>query len=962
MRNTRILVWFFLLALTAQIQAQVVLFAEDFESEEIPFDWKEQFVNGSINWRYENGGYSLDPLIPYTRKPVAAYSGLYNAMFQYQSANNEATKLITERIGALEFAIKPELHFYHAQMAWKHGSDYYNDHLRVYYRISSTSPWQLLRTYTEATTEWVERIIVLPENDLSADYYLAFEGETHWGWGACVDDINIYETGILQKYLSSITIEQASEVSVASGTDNNPILKFKLKVMGNTGTCPINSLTLNSLNTDDTDIKSGGVKLYFTEGADFDTDNPVGSGVSFASGKAVFTNLNYNLPTGYSYLWVTYDVKSDAGHRNIIDGMLETGAININGQTYFTEQQSPAGSRTVLQTIYSDDFDSELNWTLSGEFEHGIPKGLGGSQANPDPTAAFSGDSIMGTDLTGLGEYPGDYEKNLNFAAYSAISDTFDLTFYNDLSIRYLRFLNIGVNDEANIDISDDGGNTWETAWKNTSMILDDRWKLHEIDISQLASRKKDVIVRYSIGTTNDYWQLSGWNIDNFQLTGRFVSKDVGISRLITPVQGCGHTAEEAVSVYIKNYGATDSYNTIPLQYSFDGGLTLTYDTLKQVIPFGDSVLFTFKKKADVSHPDVYNLLIKTTMSGDEDEFNDAIALAFYAQPTRSADHTETFESNGGLWIPPASANSNWEWGTPGYGIIPPSGNKLWATRLISTYTPSDSSFVESVCYSNSNHKRKILQLKYWISSEAAKDGALVQYSIDNGTTWVLLDTLIAGSNWYNGNVESLNSPGWSGISDGWKTAKQVLPVTITNAPLVKFRVVFGSDADVTDIGFAFDDFKIFEMPMDIGITTIDGFADACQHINPDELKVTIQNFGPNPLMQDDTILVGFSLNNVPKAIDTIRLSSNLNPGQTMNYTFFSSVDVSSAGNYSLSAYTLGEMDPWFYGPNNDTLTVNFEVYPGPITTLPDTIQTHLPDTVKLETYYHEDYDYWWNG
>ncbi|MBN2813710.1 MAG: T9SS type A sorting domain-containing protein, partial [Bacteroidales bacterium] len=27
-----------------------------------------------------------------------------------------------------------------------------------------------------------------------------------------------------------------------------------------------------------------------------------------------------------------------------------------------------------------------------------------------------------------------------------------------------------------------------------------------------------------------------------------------------------------------------------------------------------------------------------------------------------------------------------------------------------------------------------------------------------------------------------------------------------------------------------------------------------------------------------------------------------------------------------------------------------------------DTIQTHLPDTVKLETYYHEDYDYWWNG
>ncbi len=962
MRNIIIYSWLLLFALTAQTRAQIVIFSEDFESEEIPLDWKEQFMNGSISWRYENGGYSLDPEIPYTRLPIEAYSGQFNAMFQYQSANNEATKLITKRIGSLEFAIKPELHFYHAQMAWKHGSDYYNDYLRVYYRTSATGTWKLLREYTEATTDWIERIIVLPDNDLSADYYLAFEGETHWGWGSCVDDIKIYETGILQKYLDNITIEQASDVSVASGTDNNPILKFKLKVMGNAGTCPVNSLTLTSLNTSDADIKTGGVKLYFTQDADFDTKNQVGSGVSFASGKAVFTNLNFDLPTGYSYLWVVYDIAADAGHRHSVDGMLESGALNINGQTYFTSQQSPAGSRTILQTIHSDDFDSGLNWSLSGEFEYGSPQGLGGSQSNPDPSAAFSGESIIGTDLSGLGEYLGDYEKDLGFASYSAISDIFDLTYYNDLVIRYMRYLNIGVNDEANIDISDDGGTTWKTAWKNTSMILDNQWKLHEIDISQLASRKKEVLVRYSIGTTNDYWQLSGWNIDDFQLTGRFVSKDVGVSSMVSPVQGCGNTAEETVSVYVKNYGATDSYGVIPLQYSFDGGTTITKDTLKQVIPFGDSVLFTFKKKADLSRPDLYNLVVKSTMDGDEDAFNDAITKAFYAQPTQNEDHTETFESKGGLWIPPTSANSNWEWGTPGYGIIPPSGDKLWATRLISTYTPDDSSFVESVCYSNSNHKRKILQLKYWISSEAAKDGALVQYSIDNGSKWVLLDTLITGSNWYNGTVESLNSAGWSGTSEGWKTAKQVLPVAITNAPVMKFRVVFGSDPGITDIGFAFDDFQVFEMPMDIGVTAIDDFADACQDINPDELTVTIKNFGPNPLIQDDTLFVGYSLNKIQREIDTIRLSANVAPGQTITHTFATIVDVSSPGDYSLAAYTLGEIDPMFYGPNNDTLTVSFEVYPGPITTLLDTIQTHLPDTVILKTYYHADYDYWWNG
>ncbi|MFO7369393.1 MAG: T9SS type A sorting domain-containing protein [Bacteroidales bacterium] len=962
MRNSISLACLLLLAVLIKSNGQVVLFSEDFESVEIPLDWKGQYIYGSIDWRYENGGYSLNPEIPYTRKPVAAYSGQYNALFQYQSANNEATKLITKRIDALEFAIKPELHFYHAQMAWKHGEDYYNDNLRVYYRTGATSAWKLLKTYTEATTDWVERIILLPENDLSADYYLAFEGETHWGWGTCVDDIKIYETGVLQKYLSDISVEQASDISVASGTDNNPILKIKLKVMGNAGTCPINSLTVNSLNINDTDIKTGGVKLYLTYDTDFDTDNPVGGGVSFSSGKAVFTNLNFDLPIGYSYLWITYDVAGDAGHRNTIDGMIDAGALNINGQTYFNEPKSPNGTRTILQTIYSDDFESGLNWTLNGEFQYGSPQGLGGMQGNPDPLVAFSGDSIIGTDLSGLGEYPGDYEKNLGFADYSAISDTFDLTYYNDLTIRYMRHLNVGVNDEASIDVSSDGGNTWRTAWYVPSMILDDRWKLHEIDISQLASRKKEVIIRYSLGTTNDYWQLSGWNIDNFQLTGRFVSKDVGVSSLVTPVQGCGHTSEETVSVYVKNYGATDSYGTIPLQYSFDGEQTITYDTLKQVIPFGDSVLFTFKKKADLATPDLYNLVVKSTMNGDEDEFNDAVTRTFYAQPTRSADHTETFESKGGVWIPSTNANSNWEWGTPGYGIIPPSGNKLWATRLISTYTPNDSSFVESGCYSNNNHKRKILQLKYWISSEADKDGAAVQYSIDNGTHWELLDTLMADGNWYNGPVESLHTQGWSGASGVWKTAKQMLPVHITNAPFMKFRVVFGSDADVTDIGFAFDDFKIFEMPSDIGIAEIADFEDACQHINPDELTVSIKNFGINPVMQDDSIMVGFSLNNEHKVTDTIRLAADFLPGQTLEHTFNTMVDVHTAGNYVLSAYTLGEIDPWFYGDNNDTLSVSFEVYPGPLTSLPDTIQTHLPDTVKLTTIYHDDYDYWWNG
>lgn len=941
---------------------QTVLFSEGFESGEIPLDWKQEFVKGSINWRFEDGGYTLNPEIPYSRNPISAHGGEYNALFQFQSLNSEATRLVTRKISALEFAIKPELHFYHAQIRWKHGSDYYNDRLRVYYRKSATGPWILLNEYTEPTTDWVERIILLPENDMSADYYLGFEGETKWGYGTCVDDISIVETGVLQKYLSEISVEQASDVSVASGTTNNPILRLKLKVMGNSGTCPVNSLVVHSLNTNDTDIPSGGVKLFLTTSEEFNTDHPVGSGTGFVSGQATLSGLNYDLPTGYSYLWITYDVKSDAGHRNTIDAMLAANSININGATYLSGEQSPEGSRTILQTLISDDFESDLEWTLTGEFEHGSPQGLGGSQGNADPGSAFNGSKVIGTDLSGLGDYPGDYEKNLTLSEYTAISDTFDFTYYTDLSLRYMRYLNIGINDEAFIDISPDGGKTWQQVWSNTSMVLDNTWKLHEIDITQQAARKSKVLIRFTLGTTNDYWQLSGWNIDDFTITGKFVSRDVGISRLITPVQGCGHSASETVTAVVRNYGASDSYGTIPLHYSLDGGQTYSRDTLSQVIASGDSMVYSFKKKADLSAPGIYDFSVKTLMSGDEDPANDELGLSLYVQPTYSRDHTETFETQGGLWKPQLNSNDNWEWGSPGYGVDPPSGSKAWMTRLTSYYADSDSSFVESGCYSNSEGFRKLVQVKYWFLTEDPVDGAAIQYSTDNGMTWQLLDTLASGVNWYNRTVQSLQSRGWSGDSEGWKTARIIIPSDATRAPVMKFRMAFGSDAFNGNIGFAFDDFSVYEAPEDLGVSQIISHGDACQHVNPDHLTVAVKNYGINPVRQHDTIIVGFILNQEISGVDTIRLQADLIPGTTLQHTFSMPLDVSLPGSYTLSAFTLNQEAPDLNLGDNDTTSLTFTVFPGPFTSLPDTIQTHLPDTVVLETIFNADYDYWWNG
>ena len=285
MKRICLIIQFILTVLFSTTYGQTVLFSEGFESGEIPLNWKQEFVKGAISWRYEPGGYTTSPAIPNSRRPIQAHGGNLNAMFQYQSMNSEATKLVTKKISALEFAVKPELHFYHAQFDWIHPPTYH-DYLRVYYKTSVSSTWKLLQSYTLATSDWVERIILLPENDLSADYYLAFEGETKWGWGTCVDDIQIIETGIKQKALGEISVEQASVVPIGSDSRNNPVLRVNLKVTGNSGTFPLNSLTINSLNTSDEDIESGGVKLFLTRDAEFNADTQVGSGVSFTSGHA----------------------------------------------------------------------------------------------------------------------------------------------------------------------------------------------------------------------------------------------------------------------------------------------------------------------------------------------------------------------------------------------------------------------------------------------------------------------------------------------------------------------------------------------------------------------------------------------------------------------------------------------------------------------------------------------------
>lgn len=151
---------------------------ESFENGgSIPGEWTQSYVSGSnLDWQYisGNGG----------SQPSSAKTGTYNACLVDTDTGNDETKLISP---ALNFstAASATLTFY-MYMNKRSGK---TDALKIYYKTSATGTWTLLQSYTSRVSSWTQRTISLP--NLTSEYYLAFEGNAKYGWGVCVDDVEV---------------------------------------------------------------------------------------------------------------------------------------------------------------------------------------------------------------------------------------------------------------------------------------------------------------------------------------------------------------------------------------------------------------------------------------------------------------------------------------------------------------------------------------------------------------------------------------------------------------------------------------------------------------------------------------------------------------------------------------------------------------------------------------------------
>ncbi len=202
--------------------------------------------------------------------------------------------------------------------------------------------------------------------------------------------------------------------------------------------------------------------------------------------------------------------------------------------------------------------------------------------------------------------------------------------------------------------------------------------------------------------------------------------------------------------------------------------------------------------------------------------------------------YTESFETDNGGWFNGGTA-SDWTWGSPNKVTITAAGDgsRCWITGGLSgnSYNDSEASWLQSPCFDFTNLQHPYISFKVFWETEKRFDGAALQFSLDEGSTWEDVGSFSESANclnenWYNySNINYLASlstsrNGWSGNiqptsgscqggdgSGGWRTAKHVLP-NLAGEPSVIFRFVFGAGSICNDYdGFAIDSISITEAP-----------------------------------------------------------------------------------------------------------------------------------------------------
>ncbi len=133
------------------------------------------------------------------------------------------------------------------------------------------------------------------------------------------------------------------------------------------------------------------------------------------------------------------------------------------------------------------------------------------------------------------------------------------------------------------------------------------------------------------------------------------------------------------------------------------------------------------------------------------------------------------FNINTDFWSPSTNlpgTNSTWVYGEPDFdGYDPLPGDKSWYTQMETSEKDKFNIWIQSTCFDLRKLERPMIRMDVMRSFDGNRDGAVLQYSLDNGINWSTVGNIDEGINWYN-RFDIVNKPGGGksgeGSSIGW--------------------------------------------------------------------------------------------------------------------------------------------------------------------------------------------------
>lgn len=502
---------------------------------------------------------------------------------------------------------------------------------------------------------------------------------------------------------------------------------------------------------------------------------------------------------------------------------------------------------------------------------------------------------------------------NINASGVTSLKLRFDLrqTFSTGAAFSWFRVL---VNSQV---IADQNG---DTVFQPASSGADP-WVTRIFDLSQFAGTTFSITLQASNKNPYLFAGTPGDNafVDNIMLFEPSPT-DAGISAIIQPTNS--HAAAGTtipVEVKIENFGSAP-ITSCQVGYQF-GNQSPHFETWNGLVNPGGSTQFQFSTPGTVL-PGQFTIKAFTNLSGDNFPVNDTSSIEFLGIPLLPVPYSDDMEGVN-FWVSEGTNNS-WQRGLPAGPTInyPYSGTNTWVTNLTGFYANNANEFLISPFFDFSNTTGAVLRFYHWLDMQPGGDGAQVQYTLNNGQTWINLGYQMDpnGTNWYSDNINGVNC--FSGSSGGYALSTYNLSFLNNQTNPVRFRFRFFSNSSVNNYdGWAIDNFSISVPPVavDAGISAILNPVQTTEKGGQIQVQVRIKNYGTDPLTQ---IPLAFRVGNTTPVLET--WTGNLTPGSEVTYSFTQSY-TGPLQPYVLSAYTSVNGDPYGF---NDTTKVN--LIPGP--------------------------------